>query len=128
MSLRPLVARANVSGSNPFSSFGKGLGQGVKSKLVVRGAFWGKWGQPRSIHPVLPPGGSTASTESTPLSHLYLQTSVFFTGPDDVAVKKTGPRIRYGKDFLMQFMTVREAVENIPWTRLVLILDSACAS
>lgn len=38
VSLRPLVAKA-TGGANPFAGFGKGLGQGIKSKLVVRGAF-----------------------------------------------------------------------------------------
>jgi hypothetical protein len=106
ISLRP----ATLGGSNPFAGFGKGAGFGIKAKkvgLTLAGAALPTAGAQRSLGPTVRP--------SSPACCARAQVATPLGGLEERVVKKTGPRVKYGKEFLMQFMEVRAGRRSQSW-------------
>ena len=100
ISLRPIVLKPGVGlvSGNPFASFAKGSGQGLKAKQVISSVI-------RCSGDLdIDGAGSLQVTKSA--------------GTDDTKPKRDGERIKYTKEFMMQFMTVRGSTKLHAFAKL----------
>jgi hypothetical protein len=102
VSLRPLALRplATAAG-NPFASFGKGAGFGIKANKVGAG--------PAASARAAPPALRAAGAHPLPAAPPQPQSAAAAAAAaaDENDKKPTGPKIRYPKEFLLKFMEVR---------------------